>query len=298
MKIIGAGLAGCIAGAMNQNATIIESRESGATHKALLRFRSPDIGDAVGIPFKKVKVYKGIWHNDSPVQLSPRYIALYSRKVSDKISYRSICNQDAVDRYVAPINFHDMLIDQVSNRIEYGVDISSIDIKDNAPIVSTLPMFVLAEAIGEDCGVEFENSVNKITVSRYRVPDCNVYMTYYYTDPTCGPYRASIDGDVLIIESMWNISDTDVDIVKRSFGLTGITLETIVENYNQPNGKISSIDEGLRRKFIVEMTMKYRIYSLGRFATWRNIVLDDVYKDILQIKQLINKDDYYHKISL
>jgi len=37
----------------------------------------------------------------------------------------------------------------------------------------------------------------------------------------------------------------------------------------------------------------YNVYSLGRYATWRNILLDDVYHDINVIKQLMDSDGYY-----
>lgn len=299
MNILGAGLAGCIAGAMNQNARILEAGPNKSTHKALLRFRSTDIGDAVGIPFKKVKVYKGIWHNDEPVALSPRYIALYSRKVSDTISYRSICNQDSVERWVAPIDFHDMLRDQMYNRIEYDIAVDWVDLKSmKRPIVSTLPINILARLLESDIDFKIGEKTNPIKVSRYEVPDCDAFMTYYFTDPTTRVYRASLDGGVLIIESMWDIDDNDFKVVARAFGLTGLRLKPIVENYPQHNGKIAPIDESMRREFILSATLDHKIYSLGRFATWRNLVLDDIYKDVLKIKQLMNKDNYEHNLNL
>lgn len=299
MLILGAGLAGCIAASMNQNARVYEASGNKTTHRALLRFRTPDIGEATGIPFKKVKVYKGIWHNGKPVELSPRYINLYSRKVADKINYRSICHQEAVDRYVAPDDFHAILRDQLGNRIDYDMDIKDVIMRtSDEPIISTIPMSVLAGMI-DIPSPEFNGRKPKpIMVSRYHIPDCDVFMTYYFTDPTIGVYRASIDGGTLIIESMWEITDDDYKEVKRAFGLTGMILKPIVENFQQHNGKMTPIDERSRRDFIVNATITHGIYSLGRFATWRNLVLDDVYHDLVVIKQLINKDLYgQHLIS-
>lgn len=299
MNILGAGLAGCLAGALNQNAKIIEAGPNASTHKALLRFRSPDIGNAVGIPFKKVKVYKGIWHNDRPVELSPRYIALYSRKVSDTISYRSICNQETVDRWVAPIGFHDMLRDQMHNRIEYGLKVDAHDLKNmKRPVISTLPIGILASLLEKEVDFGIGKRAKPIRISRYEIPDCNAFMTYYFTDPTTRVYRASIDGSTLIIESMWSIDKDDLKVVTRAFGLTGVVIKAIVEDYEQHNGKIAPINEKARRDFIVNSTIDYGIYSLGRFATWRNLVLDDVYKDTLTIKGLLNKDKYEHNLHL
>jgi len=294
MDILGGGLAGCIAGVLNQKSVIYEAGPNKTSHQALLRFRSPDIGEAVGIPFKKVTVYKGIWHNDKPVKLSPRYINLYSRKVSDKCSYRSITKLETEERWVAPSNFHDLLKEEIGDRIEYDCTITSdiLSYNLNRPVISTLPINVLAKLLGKE--INIDKNISKIKVSKFIVPDCDVYMTYYYTDPTVMVYRASITGDVLIIESMWDITASDLKVVSRSFGLTGMHLEQVLFNFEQPNGKLSKIDEQERRKFIYEATVENKIYSLGRFATWRNLVLDDVYKDALKIKSLINKDNYEH----
>ena len=303
MNILGAGLAGCLAGAMNQRAEIFEACSNTTTHKALLRFRSPDIGEAVGVPFKKVNVYKGIWHNDRSVNLSPRHIALYSRKVSDTISYRSICNQKTVERWVAPMDFHDILREQLHNRIEYNfpinhVSLTTLTLSKGRKIISTLPINILAKLLKSDVDFDIEKNTSPIKVSRYSIPDCDVFMTYYFTDPTTRVYRASIDGSVLIIESMWDIDKEDIKMVSRAFGLTGMELGEIIVNHPQPNGKIAKINDSKRRNFILDATLNHGIYSLGRFATWRNLVLDDVYRDIIQIKQLINKDRYEHKLKL
>ena len=60
--------------------------------------------------------------------------------------------------------------------------------------------------------------------------------------------------------------------------------------------KITPIDEDTRRWVIETLSQKEEIYSLGRFATWRNILLDDVLKDLQVIKKLMNADLYSRKI--
>ena len=290
MLILGAGLAGCIAGLMLPGATIIESGPNKTTHNALLRFKSLKISSAVGIPFKKVKVYKGIWHNDQSVPLTPRAIALYSRKVSDTIAYRSITNLDTVERYIAPQNFHELLKEQLADRIAYGQDFR--DWYSGEAIISTLPLFVNADTFLDKKITAHQTKSAPIFVNRFTIPECDVYMTYYFTDPTTAVYRASITGDQLIIESTFKIAREDFNIVKRAFGLSGMTLEQTMYNREQALGKIVPMDEKLRRSIIVELTANCNLYSLGRFATWRNLLLDDVYDDINVIKRLVNSDLY------
>lgn len=295
MLILGAGMAGCLAAIINQSSIIWEPKKYDDMnfHKAVLRFRTPQIGDAIGVKFKKITVYKGIWHRKQAVNLSPRYINLYSRKVSDIISERSICNLQNEERWIAPSDFHDILIGQCKNRIFWGTPTENIfanAMELSQPIITTLPIFVPAKEFSYD--LKIENNISKIFVTRLKINGCDIYQTYYYTDPDLLPYRASLTKDILIIESRWEIKSEDIYEVLRSFGLTGIDYEIEINNYEQPNGKMTKIDESKRRQIIFELTHKFNIYSLGRFAVWRNLVLDEVYDDIFKIRRMINEDNY------
>ena len=68
-----------------------------------------------------------------------------------------------------------------------------------------------------------------------------------------------------------------------------------------PQNKIKTLvgeDEQKRRMVISKLTSNYNVYSLGRFATWRNILLDDVLNDIYQIKKLIESDSYTKRLAI
>ena len=292
MIILGAGLAGCLAGVLNQNSTIFEPFGNKETHKAILRFRSDEIGKAVGIPFKKVKVYKGISLDGQDVPLSPRLITMYSRKVSDTLSARSITKLETVDRWVAPENFHQMLKDILDSRIYYNVDVES-DFSFNdirIPKISTLPIKVLSNMIGNPMHTETRSST--IFISRYKLLHCDVNMTVYFPSPKTVVYRASISESELIIESTYPVSPDDISTVRWAMGLMTMRPECICLNYEQSNGKISPMDENIRKEFIFKTTVENNIYSLGRFATWRNIIMDDIYNDIRVIKKLMNQSNY------
>jgi hypothetical protein len=60
----------------------------------------------------------------------------------------------------------------------------------------------------------------------------------------------------------------------------------------QKYGKIAPIDERFRRSSIVQLTTQHKIFSVGRFATWRNILLDDVVNDLAVVKRLIHSSAY------
>lgn len=303
MVIFGAGLSGLIAGVLNQNAQILEPFADNTSHQALLRFRSKQIGEAVGIPFKEIEVYKGIWDKgDQPI--SPHYIIKYSRKVTGTIAYRSIRNTDSELRWIAPLDFQEQLKEICKDRITYAADpdiMREFVAYSTENVISTIPMLVLANMIprASDVFPEFEklemtNPTQPIYVNRFKIPGCNVYMTYYYPDLCISLYRASISKNMLIVESMFPLTDHELNIVNESLGISSVELYHEVKDYKQMNGKINPIDEKVRRAFIHQTTIDLNVYSLGRFAVWKNLLLDDVYKDILRIKEFMNKDKYEH----
>lgn len=298
MIILGAGLSGLIAAAVNPQAKVFEaSSRDKQSHRAVLRFRTPAVGDAVGIPFRKIRVYKNIWvdgkFHEPNIQLSN----LYSYKVAGGYFDRSIWKTDAVDRYIAPEDFILRLIDQVGDRVEWETPVEELP-KDKA-IISTIPMnrMLALAGIAKPDTVEFKFS--PIRVQRFRVKDADVFQTIYYPSPSTAAYRASITGNLLIVESVDDAGYVSSDLLEvlDSFGLTEDDIEVIDENHKQSYGKIAPIDENFRR-FVVEiLSQKHGIYSLGRFATWRNILLDDVLQDLNVVKRLINADSYTRRLE-
>jgi hypothetical protein len=78
----------------------------------------------------------------------------------------------------------------------------------------------------------------------------------------------------------------------EDFGIKAPKLIDIKESA-QDFGKIRPIDERLRKQFIFEMTTKHNIYSVGRFATWRQLLMDDVVEDLKIIEEFLTKDSSY-----
>jgi hypothetical protein len=289
IKIIGAGLSGLIAGTIFPNAKIIESgSRHQLNHRALLRFRTDAVSNATGIEFEKVRVRKGIYNNRQFVQPTIQLANSYSRKVAGIFVDRSIWNTETVDRYIAPEDLIEQLINRCGNRISWDTkyDFNRIN-KD--PVISTVPMNILAKQFSEEPIPKFNFS--EVKVRRYRVQGCNVYQTIYYPDRALKVYRASITKDLLIVEYKEELTGMDVETVFDSFGIWDSPIEKI-DDVNQQFGKITSIDEGWRRNFIYNLSKDLNIYSLGRFGTWRNILLDDIVHDCAVIKRLINSDAY------
>jgi hypothetical protein len=298
--IVGAGLAGLIAAHAIPDVPIYEaSIEPREGHKALLRFRSDAVARLTNIDFDAVQVHKGIWFNPKGGWVNPsiEVANLYSTKVLGKLLSRSIWNLDPVTRYIAPPDFYERLVSQVAARIEWGFNVDFAESKDlPTATISTAPLNVVANALGIDHQIDFKRAA--ITVERYRIPNCDIYQTVYFPTPHHSLYRASITGDLLILEFVGEPYGTYSLDVQNAFALPANLHEMeSLGRVTQKFGKIAPINNDKRKALIGHLSSDYNIYSLGRFATWRNILLDDVVNDISVIKRLTTMDRYEQRLA-
>jgi hypothetical protein len=317
IHILGAGMAGCLAGILNNKSMIIEARGYGdiGEHKAVLRFRTDRIGRITGIPFKKVQVRKAIWYEQHEyARPEIRFINMYSKKVSGSFTTRSIVNLDTVERFIPPLDFHEILVGMCLDRIEWCSPILHINneqivvstegdrttsiSRDGVPIISTLPMSLIGTLCNLPCPVPLKSKV--IQVIRFQVPGSDLHQTLYYPAPESEipVYRASIIEDILTVETLQTsfdptrlLNDVPVREVLNSFGLHPGDVQYL--DQGKQLGKIQPIDDKFRKRYIFDLTMQYQLYSLGRFAIWKNILMDDVYDDILTIRQFIESGSHY-----
>lgn len=315
ITIIGAGMAGLLAGAMlrNEVAQIWEAQpDLPNNHSALLRFRSSIVGDTLNIPFKKVQVMKASdrWRNPVADALS------YSIKTNGTATLRSstTANGQIDERYIAPTN----LIQQMADRLQTPIDFNSpFSAEDSlglrvmaCPIISTLPMPVLADLFDID-HPEFK------WVEGYNINvdlvGVDAYVTLYIPDRAKAMNRISITGNRLTIEcalpgidqatvagSVRHRNESpnlfEVEDCLELLGLNiGCYMPSTYKVSQQRYAKILPVDERWRKEFIMKMSREYGIFSLGRFATWRpGLLLDDVVNDVRVIQRIIRDGAYDH----
>lgn len=318
-SIIGAGLSGLIAATQFPQAQVFEANGPGAAqHRAVLRFRSDKLSRLIGIPFRRVTVRKSIYSTGRHMSPSIELANLYSRKTNGGYLDRSIWNTEAVERYIAPEDIQQQLAELAGNRICWNTPINPIHIGEE-PLISTMPMPQLLKMLRAKEMSDDDVPVNpysiaddqfkfaSISVDRFRIRGADVYQTIYYPDHSTSVYRASMTGSLLIVERMqnWNpaisfsngsslpvVDSGNLDMVMHSFGILHADIEKVEIGHQQRFGKISPIDDAARRQFIYDSTVRHQVYALGRFATWRNILLDDVVDDVAIIRRLISQGHY------
>lgn len=297
MMIIGAGLAGLVAAHAFPKMPVFEAApEPKMSHRALLRFRSDAVARLTGVEFKAVNVRKGIWREGAFREPTILDANLYSHKcLGSLVGERSIWNLDPVTRYVAPVDFHDQLVESVGYRLNYDSPCEFKERSPSKPIISTVPMDLVLSALKVNVTQKFQRA--GIHVRRYTIPDCDVYQTVYFTDPEHDLYRASITGSTLIAEFAGPPEESDFwqSDLRDAFWLRHIPKED--ERIQQRYGKIAPIDEAVRKSLVAFLTERYGIFSIGRFATWRNILLDDVVQDTEVLKRLIKSSAYDRRIA-
>lgn len=285
--IIGGGLAGLLAAHAWPSAQILEaSPQPLAAHRALLRFRSDSVSRLTGIEFRRVRVNKAIWLDGAYSAPSIRACNLYSRKILSGgflTGDRSIWDISPVDRFIAPESLYEQLLEAIGGRISWGTtaDFESLPF----PVVNTAPLPTVLSELNIPTGdCNFHRA--PIYVRRWRIPRCDLFQTIYYPNIDSPIYRASMTKDLLIVEmTQPSCSIYQFEEIGHSFGISLDNAEEL-PSAEQKYGKILPIDDATRKAFLFRLTHDHGMYSLGRFATWRNILLDDVVNDIAVIKKL------------
>lgn len=312
-KIIGAGMAGLLAGAIlrDQCTAIIESQPSVPNnHNALLRFRSSIVGDAVNIPFEPVTVVKAIASIGNPVADA----VSYSLKTNGTARLRSIVGATGVpeQRFIAPPDFISRLAKKVSAPIDFGQSWDG-PLPDDF-FISTIPMPALMDALDyphEERPVNFGSVIGFVCTAQ--LADSDFCATVYIPDKSQLAYRASVTKDQLIVEyafpkktyyeaemAMKPLTDYPLNLkthLHQILELFGMRSDAIVGKpvlKIQPYSKILPVDENLRKRFILWASENHNVYSFGRFATWRpNLLLDALVNDLRVIQRLASGGTSY-----
>jgi hypothetical protein len=306
--ILGAGMSGLLAASMlrDQCDRIIEAAGSlPSNHHSVLRFRTDQIATATGIMFRKVDVIRAV----HPYQNEVASAVAYSKKVTGKISQRSVANKNGVvQRFIAPNNFVARLAEGINATIKYGVLADAKMIlqlqRKGYKIISTIPMPLMVEmfpGVGGEIGrQEFEKSTTEAIHVKAQIKNCEMFCSLYVPDPDLPVSRISITGSSLHVESTSSNAAELNRLWPKILAVAGIDKNDVYDTQYFPAkyAKIVDINEQARRQVIMDLSTKHGIYSLGRYATWKpRLLLDDLVNDMNVIKRLAAGAAAYDQIK-
>ncbi len=133
-------------------------------------------------------------------------------------------------------------------------------------------------------------------------PPTDVYQTIYYPEWAQRFYRASLTGARIIVEYAEQVDDGSADFrgdLLQALGDFGFHTSEMEFRLHPPKhqkyGKLVPLPAAVREEFLLAMTDQYNLYSVGRFATWRQILLDDVVKDVGKVSTWITQRNAYQR---
>lgn len=301
--IIGAGMAGLMAGNLLKRAghdIEIYEKQSAVpnNHSAVLRFRSPAVGDALGIPFKSVMMTKASMEWSNPVADALAYAHKCSGVYrADRSLPLTVAREE---RWIAPEDFIPRMAERLRTHCAFDVSFNKENIGSfgGTPIVSTMPMPALANVLGYKHLPQFQ-SVSGFNI-KAQVKNCEAYVSLYIPSPEFDFNRLSITGGELIVEYADQLpremnDEKATDDLQLAALLLGIDPDDITGWVikAQQYAKIQPIETGARKRFIAWATDNFNVFSFGRFAVWKpGLLLDDLIEDIRKIERWLEGDRY------
>jgi hypothetical protein len=295
MIIVGAGMAGLLAARMlSHRKPVIWEKQTKLpnNHHAVLRFRTSQVGDILGIPFKRVNMIKDALHWQNPIADSLAYSFKNSGVYrSDRSVTKGMVSEE---RYIAPPDLIERMAEGMP--IEFGREYAPTDPHvRGVPVISTIPMPVLMTALDYEMSPDFEYQSGMVIEAMVSV--CDAYVSLLVPAPTLPFSRISLTGNQLLVEvpKVEKLAKYE-EFARLAANILGLRDEHIVRvsppRYQSYN-KILPIKEETRKEFMFWATKNYDIYSLGRYATWRpGLLLDDLVKDIRLIDGWVGRSGY------
>lgn len=296
-------MAGLLAANMlrHHETTVIEAQpELPNNHSAVLRFRSSVVGDALGIPFRKVLAMKAIhpWRN--PVA----DVLAYAYKSTGQATMRSITTAGSapVERYIAPPDLIAKMEKSLPHRPAYSAPLTLEKIRywqeKGANVISTLPMPVLMKMLNWADVPDFPSRPGRNIVVKLNCVDS--YVSVYVPTPELQFHRVSITGGELIIEFSRLNQLNPAREIRAALKCVGLPEQaadmSTIDIRDATYSKIMHTDEIVRKRFMIWATENFGVYSLGRFACWRpGLLLDDVVQDVRAIEKMIDHGNYDHR---
>lgn len=308
--IIGAGLSGLMMGYLLKRDFIIVDAAPQASVGVAAPFYLHAPLEWLPTNWKQVDVVQNCW-DGSHFHREPTigHMNDYSRKITGKIINTSLKFLDGSVRsgYLpasgdAAQVLHD-LHREVSQSIVRPIYVSKINPQAKLLVgtdkngknvkfgyqnlISTMPLPALLKMVEVKFDHEFRSE--PIFTKTYQVTpgQCvDAFQIVYITYGDIPPYRASLMDDKIFIESMEQFPVEAGDwLIHKLWGLNTNKLFTR-ESVIRP-GKFHPVEKAVRKLLLAQLTQKFGIFCLGRYAVWDYRRIDHIADDAQKLYKMI-----------
>lgn len=300
ITVVGAGLSGLIAAnllaAGGYPFRVYEKQDAlPDNHHSVLRFRSPALGEALGIPFRKVQTINALaCPPDNALKASLAYSqATTGTGRTDRSIARVVDGPKVWERWIAPEDFRERLLCRVRDRITTNTTVKFRPVpewQDPERIISTVPMQHMPL---NGAAPHVFPSIPQIVVTGV-LSAVDAYGSLYNPAPSFKSAwtRISVTGNRVAVEISKALLGEPSLPCSVAFAASVSHLGTGISEpkvWQSDNARILPINERWRKAFIMHLTDNYGVYSFGRFATWRpGLLLDDLLGDFRVITQMMD----------
>lgn len=154
--------------------------------------------------------------------------------------------------------------------------------------ISTIPMPVMARLAGVPCSASF--ICLPIGVRRYTLHTrSSICQTLYVPSRDYQTYRITIHNQEVMVEHVISGHPYQESEVEDLIGWLGVGIKDLelVSSHIQEFGKIIPIEEMVRKRIMYQLTSKANVVSLGRYATWKSLRVEDVVEDAVKAFNLV-----------
>jgi hypothetical protein len=313
--IIGAGISGAIAaGAISSFSPVVyeakEEQASLADHAAVMRVRDPNVSMLLGCSAEAIQVHKSVFYSGWMTTSNPEINNLYSLKTTSSLRDASIQDLGFKERYLLgsrdqlkpkALTKYRMKLVSISKGLATFIDGEDFDetIVPYDFCISTIPlplMLRLTNPLLEEHTFEARSESIFVFTRETKLPS-SVHQTVYFPAKEMSSYRATLEGQKLIVEAIRAPEKKEMDFICSLFGLQEEHFTGCWVGIEQKHGKILPCNEDERKRILWKLTEEFGIFSFGRFAIWRPIRTDHLVGDIQWIQKAITSRSLGYQVS-
>ena len=305
--ILGSGVSGMVMGHLLKDDYLILEKNQDLRLDTGAPFYLHEPIEWLPLQWKTVDVHEAVWDGNAFYrQPTLGMLNSFARKITGKVIDTSLKFMDGrLKRGFFPEsgNTSDIFValhNSVKDRLQLNYEVSEIypeekilvAMNDNSPVnykydvlINTLPLPRLLSLLKKEHSFNFK--ADPVYIEIFKVPEeetIEVYQVVYIANRYSDAYRACLYNGTIYVEFMEPSKTASETVIEQIWGFKHCS--KIFDGWLKP-GKFHPVEKMRRKALLGELTSKWNIYCLGRYAVWDYKRLEHIAQDALDIQKII-----------